>query len=420
MWSFAAAALLARPALADGAFPDELSVYLPPGNANDILLGTNFGLVMSHDAGQSWRYVCELYITRDANDIVNYYKIASEKIGQETAPAIVAISLIRFMRSADGGCTWTPAGGNLTGLYPRDAFIDPNDSSFVLALASDLALDGIYPSHDGGATFAAPAYTTTNTMASIEIARSNGMIVYATELAFTGRDAGKAYLLKSIDRGATWPTRQLLSVPSGAVVRIAAVDPQDAAKVYLRVFTPSTATDEIRIATDAGATLSPAVQVSDPTLFSAFLVANDGTRYAATTQADLYAAPANQSFSKRVGPRARCLGERQGTSRIFACGDQFADGYNLGYSDDGATTFQRMMNFTDIAGPLECQPQNSFCTPQFEILKGTLGGDGGTPGRPGTTGTGGSHCSSVGASGLVSLLVVLAYAIGRKRTRGIS
>jgi photosystem II stability/assembly factor-like uncharacterized protein len=416
MWSFAAAALVARPALADGAFPDELSVYLPPDDSSDILLGTNFGLAMSHDAGQSWRYVCELYITRDANDIVNYYKIASQKIGQESAPAIIAISLIRFMRSADGGCTWQPAGGALTGLYPRDAFIDPNDSSFVLALASDLTKDGIYPSHDGGATFSAPAYTTLNTMASVEIARSDGSIVYATELAFTGPDAGKAYLLKSTDRGATWPTRQPLSVPSGAVVRIAAVDPQDATKIYLRVFTPSTAADEIRITTDAGTTLTSTVQVSDPTLFSAFLIANDGTRYAATTQADLYAAPANQSFSKRIGPRARCLGERQGSSRIYACGVQFADGYNLGYSDDGAMTFQHLMNFTDIAGPLECQPQNSFCAPQFEILKGTLGADAGTgPGR--VTGTGGSHCGSVGASGLVSLLVVLTYSVFARRAR---
>jgi hypothetical protein len=76
------------------------------------------------------------------------------------------------------------------------------------------------------------------------------------------------------------------------------------------------------------------------------------------------------------------------------------------------------MNFTDIAGPLTCEPQNSFCAPQFEILKGTLGADAGTgPGRPGAAGPGGSHCSSVGASGLVSLLVVLTYSVFARRAR---
>ena len=59
-------------ALGDGAFPDELSVYLPVNAPHRIMLGTNFGLVMSEDDGQNWRYVCELYITNTGLDQVNF------------------------------------------------------------------------------------------------------------------------------------------------------------------------------------------------------------------------------------------------------------------------------------------------------------------------------------------------------------
>src|SRR5215467_8372784 len=69
---------LAGRAHADGAFPDEYSVYLPSNAPHRIILGTNFGLVVSEDDGQSWRYVCELYITNNVNDQVNFYKLAAD------------------------------------------------------------------------------------------------------------------------------------------------------------------------------------------------------------------------------------------------------------------------------------------------------------------------------------------------------
>src|ERR1022692_764628 len=41
-----------RPAHADGAFPDSQNIITPAAIPNEILLATNFGLVMSVDAGQ--------------------------------------------------------------------------------------------------------------------------------------------------------------------------------------------------------------------------------------------------------------------------------------------------------------------------------------------------------------------------------
>lgn len=46
-------------AQADGAFPDEFSIHFPPDAPNRILIGANFGLLVSEDDGLSWRYACE-------------------------------------------------------------------------------------------------------------------------------------------------------------------------------------------------------------------------------------------------------------------------------------------------------------------------------------------------------------------------
>lgn len=392
-----AVACFAGRTLADGAFPDELSVYLPSDAPRRIMLGTNFGLVISEDDGASWRYVCELYITNTGLDQVNFYKLAPDG-------AVFAISFFHMWRSADGGCSWTQAGGSVAPLALTDAFIDPNDATFVLAIASGPTSSGIYPSHDGGVTFSAALYTTTDRLTSIEISRSNPNIIYAVRVhAASSSGPGSAHLLRSADRGTTW-TSQQLPVPSGTEPRIMAVDPEDANTVYLRLLTLSTSTDAIGITTDGGNTLAVPLTISGA-FFTSFLRASDRTLYAGTAGPDLYIRLSGATdFSRRTGPRTRCLGQRPGTSRIFGCGDAFLDGYNLGYSDDGAQTFQPVLRFLQIAGPLNCSAVQTFCAAQFVLLLQTLGlgaPDAGTAADAGAgrTSSGGSHCSSVGSEG---------------------
>jgi len=407
-----ALACMAGPALGDGAFPDELSVYLPPGSPNRIMLGTNFGLVISEDGGQSWRFVCELFITNSGADIVNYYKVGSDG-------SIIAVTFVNLWRSSDGGCSWTRGGGSVASLDVADAFIDPNDPTFVLALATSASGSGIYPSHDGGLTFGPALYTTTDLLTGIEIARSDPKVVYATQVhAATGSKGGGAYLLKSVDHGATW-TSQQLQVSSTTTPRIAGVDPVDAGTVYLRLLALAESTDALAITADGGKTVQTAVTLTGSRYFTSFLRAGDRTLYAGTSSADLYVRPPGATFfSKRVGPRARCLGQRLGTSRIFACGDGFLDGYNLGYSDDDANTFKPMMKLTDIAGPLSCPAVKNACEVQYEILLQTLGvTDAGTPPDAGTVTPkpGGSHCGTTSGSGSAALVGLLALLASRRR-----
>ncbi|HZX43855.1 MAG TPA: MYXO-CTERM sorting domain-containing protein, partial [Myxococcaceae bacterium] len=124
-----------------------------------------------------------------------------------------------------------------------------------------------------------------------------------------------------------------------------------------------------------------------------------------------------------------CLGQRPGTARIYACADMIADGFSLATSDDHGQSFQRMMSFTELLGPLTCAPVQTNCAPHWARIQGVLGitGDGGTPGPPDAgnpdAGTapapkpGGcpSGCSSAGGSAAAFLGLVAVVLLWRTR-----
>src|SRR5215831_12245059 len=49
----------ARPARANGAFPDSLQILVPAAEPHRIILATNFGLIISDDDGATWEWTCE-------------------------------------------------------------------------------------------------------------------------------------------------------------------------------------------------------------------------------------------------------------------------------------------------------------------------------------------------------------------------
>ena len=197
-------------------------------------------------------------------------------------------------------------------------------------------------------------------------------------------------------------------------------------KVFLRGRRP----DQLDHVSDGGHTFQTALAISGQ--FSSFLRSGDGALYAGTVAGKLYVRRSGATaFTSHAAPHFRCLGQRQGTSRIYACGDMGLDGFSVGTSDDGGDTFVRMMNFSDLKGPLACAPVRTNCAAHWARIQGVLGiggsdagsADAGTPdsgtadaGAPPPTPAGhGSHCASAGA-GAVSLLGLGALLLRRLRS----
>src|SRR5690242_4023849 len=99
-----AGGLAARPALANGAFPDSQAVITPADRPLEILLATNFGLVTSIDGGRSWTWSCE----QDPNGKRNLYQL-----GAPPGRRLFARDASGLVFTDDRGCHWTAATGDL-------------------------------------------------------------------------------------------------------------------------------------------------------------------------------------------------------------------------------------------------------------------------------------------------------------------
>jgi MYXO-CTERM domain-containing protein len=359
-----------KPALANGAFPDEFSIHFPPGAPDRILVGSNFGLLVSEDNGATWRYACEPYVTSGSSaalspDLVSFYQV--------TADDAVLADSTNVTRSPDDGCTWPTSGGSITGQVVTDVFPDPNDATLVLAITASIHGTMIVASHDGAVTFGASIYSTPDVLTGIEFARSTPGVIYATKVS---ADGNTSILLRSTDSGSTW-TSMVIPVAAGTQPRILAVDPEDSNTVYVRLLTGST--DSIGITTDGGTTFDVPLTIRG--IFDSFLRASDGTLYAGTFVGDLYVrSPGSLTFTHRTAPHLRCLGQRPGTTRIYACADMNVDGFSIGSSDDGAQTFQKVMKFTDLLGPLTCNTVATACAAHWARIQTVLNiSDAGVP-----------------------------------------
>ena len=410
--SIAAAATSAR---ANGAFPDEFSIHFPPDAPHRILMGANFGMLVSEDDGATWRYACEPWVVAGSNAA-----LASANVGfyQVTVAGAILANSVNLTRSSDVACTWPISTGSVSGVIVADFFPDPNDATFVLAIVIGQAGGSyIVSSHDGGVTFdTAHLYDTTDLLTGIEIARSKRGMVYATLASSSG-----ATLLASTNSGASW-NRMPVPDSQGTQARILAVDPADENTVYLRLLNGPT--DSIVVTRDGGQHFAPPL-LTISGQFSAFLRAGDGALYAGTRDGNFYVQPAGSSgFATRTGPHFRCLGQRPGTTRIYACADMIIDGYSLGTSDDGGATFQPLMSFKQLLGPLTCAPVQTNCQAHWERIQGVLGigavpdaGQTSAGGGSGGGGGGGSHCASAGAdlSGLLGVAAILRRRAKRRK-----
>ena len=403
------------PARANGAFPDELSIHLPASAPHRILLGANFGLVVSEDDGATWRYVCEPYVTTGSTASLSSANVSYYQV---TADGAVLADSVNLTRSDDVGCTWPTSGGSVAGTVVSDIFADPVDPTFVLAIIATVNGTDIVASHDGGKTFGTPPlYTTADLLTGIESSRSTPRVIYATAIHKTGSTTSTAVLLRSADSGINWSAPVTIPGPNGTQPSILAVDPVNANTVYLRLV--SGTNDSIGITTD-GQNVQTVLTVSGA--LTSFLRASDGTLYAGQIAGNLYVRPLGaNTFSKQVAPHLRCLGQRPGTTRIYACGDSFLDNFSVGTSDDGGKTFQPLVRFSQILGPLTCASVQTACSAHWQRIQQVLNiapaSDAGPPVDAGAPppAKGGSHCASVGGDGW-ALLTLFAFSL-RRRSR---
>lgn len=349
-------ALVPVAAQANGAFPDASQIMVPGDQPQQIFVGTNFGVVVSDDNGATWTWTCE-------EQIGSFARLYQQ--GAAPSDRLYAIPTSGMVTSSDHACTWTPANGSFDAV--NDAFPDPSDPMHVLGAAQgtlDGGTSGFYlvESHDGGQNFDdLPKYVPPAgySIDTVEISAGAPMTVYLTLTDTVGKHV---WLGHSTNGGTSFSLADIGTDQAG----IAKVDPANPLRVFLRLQTPNG--DTLGITSD-GATVAPAIRLGSS--MTAFLLRSDGTLLVAAgngTAFQSHDGGANWTPWAN-GLHIRALAERAGV--LYAAASDITDGFAVGSSTDGGTTWKPLLRLRDIQGPQGCVWEK--CAVPWTKLKALIG-----------------------------------------------
>ena len=374
----AASLLASAPALANGRFPRSRRLLQDPQDASHLILGATFGMLVTRDAGISWRDVCEASFGDPG--------LETDPVIAFTADGGVLAGIYSSVaRSAPDECDFKKT----LGLNNREAVPDFTLAASVpgraVAVRVTLLDDGtienqLYRSDDAGAswsTLGPPLPDSLRTVATLEVAAANPERLYVSGLDVDG--AG--LLLRSDDGGESF---QALAVPTDAtnqeIPYIAGVDSADPDAIYLRtdvwVYDPveqvANANDGLLYSSDGGEhftellreggklfgfTFSPdgkelLVGYGDP-------VEGGGGRSTDPAALGIYRAVKGSSdFEKRYAGSIGCLTwTAQG---LYACTLETQTGFSLGLTTNtdfdlaAPAELTPLLRLQDVVGPLEC------------------------------------------------------------------
>ena len=161
------------------------SIAVSPAGGGVVLAGTDAGLYRTANGGGTWT----LAGGPPAEPID---EIAFDRISPAT---VYAVSFTGWIgKSTNGGESWQALGGPASSQRPQAVHVDPTNGATVYVGTLD---DGIYKSEDGGATWTPRNEGLTNLhVAAIAVDPTAPSIVYA------GTDNGGAF--RTTDGGTTW------------------------------------------------------------------------------------------------------------------------------------------------------------------------------------------------------------------------
>lgn len=402
---------------ANGRFPRAERLIEDPQDSSHLLLAATYGLLTTHDRGQSWFHVCEA---------------AFAEPGQQTDPVVALLpdgTLLtsiysRLSRSADGGCDFEKRlAGDPSQAVP-DFTIDKNGAiiAVLVTTANGTSTNQLQESLDGGQTFhpLGPVLPdSVRLVATVDVAPSDPKRIY-----ISGLGAGSVgVLLSSSDRGQTFTP---LPLPTDAendeVPYIAAVHPSDPESLYVRtdiwqydeLSGIATAADALWLSVNGGEAFTEVIREGGK-LFG-FALSPDGNevlvgygdpvegggRFTNAGALGVYRSPAaGGGFTKIYDGAVSCLSWT--SEGVYACTAQAQTGRALGFAPASTLTavgplaLEPLLSLLEVKGPLSCDKCSSSagCSEYWEA---TCTAWGRSDCQPATAPSGGASACPVDAA----------------------
>jgi MYXO-CTERM domain-containing protein len=409
----AAAALVlltASASFANGRYPSSNQIAFSPTSGNLVVLRATYGILLSHDDGGSWTWLCE--------DALGISASAAEdpSLGLTATDALIA-GLYRGLEvSRDTGCDWSfvPAYVNQHAIDIAVRSPSPHSAVVLLSTFSSTAVPDssvgyvtqLIETADDGATWTALGgpFDPTVAVTTLDVAASDPNRLYVT--GFRASALFTPVLFVSLDHGASWSEHAMPPLSHDLGVYIAAVDPGNADLVYLRTAGSPNALGRSRLFVTHDQGQSFQTVLSLPGSMLGFALSPDGSKvYAGIEKGGLFAASrdallaaadaggglvpvtvgdaggsASGAFRQTSSIHVQCLATR-GTE-LWACSDE-ASGFVAGVSLDDGVAFTPKLHLNGIAGPIACgadataaQCSGAAFQQLCQVLKGC--GDGGS------------------------------------------
>lgn len=349
-------------AQANGRFPETLDLRFQRGGSGLIAGSATFGLLLSADQGESWKWVCE--------DAIGYRGIWDPQFVITAQGTIFGSTATGLRISPDGGCNWNLAPGALATAWISDLQEGPDGVVWV-ATANTAEGNDVYVSRDDGITFepqglmaAAPgAY-----WKSVRVAPGDPGRVYATGYTLAG-DTPVPLLYRQDPEG--W-TAVPFSFGSESQLRLLGVSPVDPNLVFARI--NGDRMDTVLRSDDAGVSWTGGPEF--PGDVSTFVAWPDGevflgSRYEGSLRSLDNGLTWTRNSERLTTPATNC-GALAPNGEFWACGANWdPDRFAYGRSTDRGATWTKIMRFNEIMDPLDCpdgSSQDELCEAAFDSM----------------------------------------------------
>jgi photosystem II stability/assembly factor-like uncharacterized protein len=365
---------IARPARANGRFPASSSVVFDPHDPKTIYVRATFGVLVTRDGGDSWRWICERAIGFSGTEDPTY--VVTPK------GTIVGGTFSGAAVSRDNGCTFAFAGGPRTHLFSDLAMRADGEILGVISVYKQAGDKGslydnrVMSSKDDAETFTSVSATLDPTLLieSLEVAASDPARLYLTAVRGEG-DTRTAAFLVSVDGGMSWAEKKFDLLRGETAPFIANVDPKRADRVYVRTAGAVDAQTRLLVTDDAGKTWKKVLDSSSPLL--GFALSEDGSQVFAGNREGMWIAKGESlSVSRGSSSEVQCLGVMPGLAGgLWACSTE-KSGFFVGLSKNAGQTFDPKLHLEELKGPIDCPAESSVakeCTAEWPKIRRELG-----------------------------------------------
>lgn len=375
--------LLPSIALAHGRPTQVQRIAFDPNDPDRVVLQTTFGVVVTHDAGLTWHWVCAAAFgadpTREEPDVA-IVEDGSLVLSTFDGIAIVSPDL----------CTSSFPPGAASDAYVLDLALESPAIVWGL-VSSSPEPDVVVRSDDAGATWNVIGAPIDGVLAErIVIAPSDDRVYVSGAIPESAENPRQLFLLGSRDAAQTFATRTELTALEGErLPHVLAVDPTNPDRVFVRMERSviDARPERILVSDDGGATFDVLFELPSA---SAFEISADGrTIWIGSPTDGLWIARDGAAMFEQISTLHVVCAQRR-DAELWLCLDQREDGFALGRSLDGGMTVEEVLEITDVTelpSCGECDATEAVCPAwtadllsDYELYFGS--GDAGTTGLP--------------------------------------